>query len=204
MTKKKSKTKTQKSSNSTFKEIINEVLLIDDTEIFKNEYNAIQEELCKFNNDLKNKILSNFLLNKLNEIDKQIKFAKLVKSGNSYLKEYISVETIERTRELILENLDLLNNGDIKDEVISPENISYNFKIFYSDMNERSPQEITTSLPDNSDLNLLLREIKKALGIYDFAKFQILLEKDNQYNSLDNMKMLSKYEINNIKLVPTN
>jgi hypothetical protein len=203
MTKKKDKAKTPKLSNSTQREVINEVLLIDDTEIFNNEYNAIQEELSKFDNDLKNKILSNFLLNKLNEIDNQIKLAKQVKTGNSYIKDYISVENIERTKEIILDNLNSLCNGNnLIEDIFKPESINYKFKIFYSDMNERSPQEISISMTDTSDLNSLFREIKKALDIYDFAKFQILIEKDSQYKVLDSINMLSRENANSIKITP--
>jgi hypothetical protein len=205
MSKKKQKNnRTPKLSNSTQREIINEVLLIDDTEIFNNEYNAIQEELSKFNSDLKNKILSNFLLNKLNEIDNQIKLAKQVKAGSSYIKDYISVENIERTKEIILDNLNMLYNGsNIVEDIYKSENINYKFKIYYSDMNERSPQEISVMLSDSSDLNCLFREIKKALDIYDFAKFQIYIEKDSQYKILDALNMLSRDRINSIKIAPS-
>jgi hypothetical protein len=191
-------------------EIIKEIILLDETEIFNNEFNSIKEVLNNTDPSIKNVILSNFLINKLEEIEKQLKLAQLAKNGNiDSIKSLIDIDNIERTKELIIDHLTSLNNhfdeAEVNVKTELDEAIVYDIKVVYSEGSDNYPQMIKLKLNKNCDFNTFTRELKKSLDIYEFAKFQIvLMEKNNDIKFLDNIGDLKIDEENQIKIVPLN
>jgi hypothetical protein len=189
-------------------EIIKEIILLDETEIFNNEFNSIKEELKNTDPSIKNVILSNFLINKLEEIDKQLKLAELAKNGNmESIKSLIDIDNIERTKDIIVDHLSSINNH-FEDAEVSlnneiEERNAYDLKVIYSEGSDNCPQMIKLKINKNSDFITFVRELKKALDIYEFAKFQIvIMEKNVDLKFLESLKDLKTDSENHIKIVP--
>jgi len=190
-------------------EIIKEIILLDETEIFNNEYNTIIEELKSTDPHIKNVILTNFLLGKLEEIEKQLKLALLAKSSNlEEIKSLINIENIEKTKDMIIDKLSAINHFDENHVIIEndyDEDVIYDLKVVYSEGSDNYPQLIKLKINKNSDYNTFVRELKKSLDIYEFAKFQIILmEKNSDFKFVYNLDDLKPNQENHIKIVPMN
>jgi hypothetical protein len=205
--KKESKLKQKDESNLTSDDkaqILMDILQLSDSEIFQNEYSKLKESLEDLKNtSIKSTICSNFLFNKLEEIDKQIKLSDMLKMCDSVspILQTFNFEDTLKTRKLIL---DLIKNINIAHEnlCVHEERI-YKLKIFYSEGSDNYPQHVQLKLPKGSDYNTFLRELKKELDIYEFAKFKVVLMiRDRDYKFLETLDDLDNNAEINLKIVP--
>jgi hypothetical protein len=181
-------------------QILKEILQLDDTEIFMNEYNILKESLEGIKNpSMKNLIYSNFLFNKLEEVEKQIKLGEVLIQGDCPFN--LKLDSILKTKSTILDIIKGLNLPR-QQEDHPPEEIVYRLKIFYSEGSD-NPQQISLKLQRGSNYSIFLRELKKTLDIYEFAKFKIILMlSDSENKVLDNLDDLNTSEEINLKIVP--
>jgi hypothetical protein len=106
----------------------------------------------------------------------------------------------------------ILNNGNslinqqistiAEEEIIAPNYINYKFRVFYQYGSESTPQIININLTQDCDLKTMCKEIKKSLGIFEFAKFNIYINENNTYESLSGIGQLNTKDYNYLKLVP--
>jgi hypothetical protein len=111
---------------------------------------------------------------------------------------------------LTAEDLLLNNHNTNYDNIGSSNNISnlneytYDLKIYYSGGAESCSQNCSIKIASPVDLDSFIFYLKKRLGIYEHAKFNILiLNKEKQeVQYLNNISQLSIKEVNEIKIVP--
>jgi hypothetical protein len=209
-TKSKKKDESKTTGTDDKNQILKEIMFLDDTEIFNNELNTINESLENIKSDsIKNIIYSNFLFNKLEEVEKQLKLAAelLETNPNSKLDKFLNCESAEKTKQIIIEKISKLKENSVNpfNDVLHSEEHTYRLKIFYSDGSDNYPQQIQIKMHKNANFNIFLRELKKVLDIYEFAKFKIvLMVRDYDYKFLENLEELNYKEETCLKIVPLN
>lgn len=81
--------------------------------------------------------------------------------------------------------------------------IYYNLKIFYSDGSDAYPQTCIIISNTILDYKTFLHNLKRKLGIYEYAKFKvIILDQMKEKNIFTDMRQIKIKEINEIKIVP--
>ena len=82
--------------------------------------------------------------------------------------------------------------------------IVYQLKIFYLDGSENSAQFCNIEIEENCELNSFILQLKKQLGIYEYAKFKIVLmnELSNHRIYLKDLSQLKTNQVNEIKIIP--
>jgi len=82
--------------------------------------------------------------------------------------------------------------------------IVYQLKIFYLDGSENSAQFCNIKIEENVDFNTFILQLKKQLGIYEYAKFKIVLinELSNHKVYLKDLSQLKTNQVNEIKIIP--
>jgi hypothetical protein len=212
----KSKKKAMKDDDKS--QILREITTLDDVEIFQNEYNKIKESLEEIKNQpMKNIIVLNFLYNKLEEVEKQLNLANALKSKDTYLnneiRQLVNAESAEITKKLIVENIKTINKlqaGTCQDDDSSTpsnedhgEELTYRLRVIYSEGSDSYPQFIKIRIVKNLGFSSFLRELRKTLDIYEFAKFKIvLIMRDCDFKIVDSLDDLDVNEENSLKIVP--
>ena len=141
--------------------LMNEIMKVDDGEIFLSEYQVLEESLIAVK---ETKIIkTNFLLNKLEEIDSHISMARIIKEKLPYdndsanqmesdLDKMIDMQNLERTKDLILKRLKIVISEDlakldkIKFRSIFPDNSFQNSQNTHNVINSH-----TASTPINKE-----------------------------------------------------
>jgi hypothetical protein len=82
--------------------------------------------------------------------------------------------------------------------------IVYKFKIFYLDGSDNSAQLCNVEIDENVDFSTFVLQLKKQLGIYEYAKFKIVLLDKSSYHQkyLKDLSQLKTNEVNEIKIIP--
>jgi hypothetical protein len=163
----------------------------------------------------------------VSEINSSMSF---LKENDNIINSLINIRNLERIKNIISENLDsLMFPSDKKTDKSETENEEcsiyncfpkstnltqtpqhqcitqkreYNFRIFYYDGTDHTPQKIKLSILPNSTVSTIKRHIKKQLGIFEFAKFRIYLKRYNKFRKFRSLLHLEYDAVNDIKLVP--
>lgn len=90
------------------------------------------------------------------------------------------------------------------DRNILKKKIIYKLKIFYLDGSDNSAQLCNIETHEEINFESFINQLKKQLGIYEYAKFKILLLEHSNYNKifLQELSQLRRDEINEIKIIP--
>jgi hypothetical protein len=194
-------------------------------------------EKCNLNR-LRRFILINYLKTKFKHFEKVEKLSQQVKevaksnifhqhwSLSKWRKQFqkIKIYIKQRIKELLLEEnknkqivyqdindpdnyFSTKNEENGLNEVTTLKKCTYKLKIYYNESSSQTPQKIKLSLNEET-WGLFIREIKRRLGIYEFAKFRLYIKTNEEWKpllKLSELKMYSKKErflINELKVTP--
>jgi hypothetical protein len=219
---------------------IDELLKIEEIELFKHEINIFIEEI--FSKGLKNikiPVICNYVVINMKYIEK---LEKSITSVNGIKNNDLKLESLRQSKEYIYNFLlsyiyhkdkAIDNNsrhlkkkqqrGDDKCDnnkimtlySLEEPNCIYNLKIFYLDSPRNSAQIVKIIISDDQNTASFIRSLRTKLGIYEFAKFKIVILENKEgifwfkinNNFLDkcffeSLSQLDENKLNEIKVVP--
>jgi len=121
-------------------------------------------------------------------------------------------ESVERNNNNLNQNFPTNNINTSLNNIISDDyemtnnnndNIIYKLSIYYYGGSDNLPQKIALVLNKNDlTFDSFIKKLKKALGIYDYSKFKVILMEGNKRSVLNNINQLKPEDNNDIKIVP--
>jgi hypothetical protein len=213
---------------------LKELLKINEKDILINEESLLLDHIEKLQmKPFKKMILGNFYRSKYEQNELMMKFLKKMElkyeekqsfissqsfsnllTSQEYIEEKLTClmvdnEKAEQEKELSNPNNYFCSTADI---MTSPQVVVFTFRVFYSEGSEICPQIVKIVMSENNNLEYLIKQIKKTLGIYEFSKFNVLYKKhdfwypvltiqDLKKNPSEKIKNRIEYS-NDLKLAP--
>lgn len=203
------------------KEILYELLKIDDQQIFLKELDQMKG-MVKMLNTKENQTIamSEFLKQKLEEVQLQISIAK--SSLKSDFASLIDLKKLEETRKCITYEIKLISNEKkhkfskielFQNELEEGENNFFNQKLYdkivlklnviYHDGSDLQPQIVNLLISPEISFREFLKKLKESLEIYEFSRFKlVLMNEKKEEKFVTNMSDFNYYVENFVKIVP--
>jgi hypothetical protein len=206
-------------------EILKEILMVDEMQIFIKEYEKIKEsQIVCDSPDLIRISIIEYLKYKHQEISEQVNCAKSIleeKNSSNTIKQYLeknmrlqsSIDRLEQTLRIIVDEIkqlieekddpDYFNHNLILENFMQPEYITIRLNLCYHHGSDIQSQNLDIKINTSSTFEDFINEIKRTLGIYEFADFKlVLIENKRETKFVSSLADINMLEDNCIKIVP--
>jgi len=202
------------------KEILQELLKIDDKQIFMKEMDQMKE----FSKVLKTEqnqliLMLEFLKQKFEEIEAQIGLVKSIKnnSANPSFTSLVDLNKLEEAKICIKMEIERILKKKNKDPSKCHDYLVYEsnessskseiktirLNVFYFDGSDIQPQSLDLKINQETTFKEFVRDLKSTLEIYEFSRFKlVLLNNKKEEKFINKLTDLNQSDENFIKIVP--